>query len=82
MTRVGAAVAAFFVAWFASYFIATRAIGDNRRVEFDANEKSGSLTEANVHWSIVHIRDDIGAIHNLIVMTNGLLAALLAVLLF
>ena len=33
-------------------------------------------------WTIVHIRDDLGAIHNLIVLANGLLAGILGALRF
>ena len=82
MSKTSAAVIGWMLASLGSYIIATYTVHANRRVEMDANERSGTVSEANIHWSIMHVRDDVGAIHNLITMTNGLLAAILGTLLF
>jgi hypothetical protein len=44
-------------------------------------EKAEPLSTSEKDWTIVHIRDDLGAIHNLIILANGLLAGILGVLL-
>ncbi len=72
MHKIGAAVIGFFAAWFASYIVASHTVKANRRAESNINEKS----------AILLIRDDIGGMHNLIVITNGLLAAILAAMIF
>lgn len=50
----------------------------NRSVEWPEKEKSDPISEPVLQWTIVHIRDDIGCIHNLLIMTNALLAGVLA----
>jgi hypothetical protein len=40
------------------------------------------VSRANIDWSIMHIRNDVGGIHNLIIITNALLAGILGALLF
>jgi purine-cytosine permease-like protein len=81
MSKISAAIVAFSIVWIISYIVARRTIYGNRHVEWDANENL-EVSQQNVQWSIIHIRDDIGAIHNLIVIANGLLAGILAALLF
>jgi hypothetical protein len=70
---VGALVSATF---------AKRTVGANRSAEWSQNEKSDELSVSQLHWTVVHIRDDIGGIHNLLILTNALLAGLLAALIF
>jgi hypothetical protein len=77
-----AALVAFFIAGVVSYKVSQHTLQQNRKTEWEANEKAGELTQADLHWTIAHIRDDIGSIHNLIFLTNGLLAAILAALIF
>jgi hypothetical protein len=82
MIKIMAAFAAFLAVLFVSYRIALGTLASNRNAEMAQNERAGSLSEAQMHWTIVHIRDDIGAMHNLLVLTNALLAALLAAQIF
>jgi hypothetical protein len=79
---VGAIVAATaaIVAAYASAKISLSTLASNRAVEFPENEKSEPLSTSQKDWTLVHIRDDLGSIQNLIVLANGLLAAILAVL--
>jgi len=72
MSKIVVASIGFSVACLWSYFMATHTVRANRRAEGTMDERS----------SILYIRDDIGAIHNLTVITNGLLAAILATILF
>jgi len=74
--KLAAVAAAFCVAAYASVRVALNTIGNNRAVEFDENERQSNLSDAQIRWTVIHIRDDIGAIHNLLVVANGLLAAL------
>lgn len=80
---IDAVVAAIAVlaAAYASAKISVNTLASNRAVEFPENEKSEPLSSTVKDWTIVHIRDDLGSIHNLIVLTNGLLAGILALLL-
>jgi hypothetical protein len=75
------AAIAGLAAAYASAKISVKTLASNRRVEFPGNEKFEPLSPSAKDWTIVHIRDDLGSIHNLIVLTNGLLAAILALLL-
>jgi hypothetical protein len=83
MSKISTAVMAFGIAFLGSVLLARRTIGANRRVEMTTdNERLDPVSEANLHWSIVHIRDDIGPMHNLLIIANGLLAAILAAIIF
>jgi hypothetical protein len=63
--------------------MAVYTVNANRRVEVEANQKSEDVwSDADMKWTVVHIRDDVGAVHNLIVIANALLAAILGSLLF
>jgi hypothetical protein len=75
------ALIAFSIAMWASSKLANSTIGSNRGVEWKENEKAGELSNQQIHWTVVHIRDDIGGIHNLLTVANGLLAAILVALL-
>jgi hypothetical protein len=82
MSKFSVAFMAFGLTIFGSVILARRTIGANRRIEMTDNEKFGPVSEANFRWSIVHMRDDIGTMHNLLVIANGLLAAILAAIVF
>jgi hypothetical protein len=82
MIRVLAAITAFALASFLSLRLVKAMSSGNRDIEWTANEQSGALSETSIHWTIVHIRDDIGSIVGLIIVTNGLLAAILGAHLF
>jgi hypothetical protein len=82
MSKTNAAIIGGVLAWIASTVMAIYTAHRNRQLEMDANEKSGTVSRANIDWSIIHIRDDVGGIHNLITITNALLAAILGALLF
>jgi hypothetical protein len=82
MTKLAAAAAAFTIMCFISSFLITRTMQSNREIEWDANKKSELLTPSELHWTVVHIRDDIGSATGLLAITNALLAAILAAVLF
>lgn len=77
-----AAAVAFAVAYFVASKIAQKTADHNRDFEFKKNEESPPLSQSERDWTFVHIRDDIGGIHNLLVLANGLLAGILAALVF
>jgi hypothetical protein len=54
----------------------------NRLTEGKALESSPHLSEQATRWDIKHIRDDIGMIFTALTITNGLLAAILAAMIF
>ncbi len=54
--------------------------GTARGKEFPANLRADPLSTQELHWTVVHIRDDIGFIVAALCMTNGLLAAIFMVL--
>jgi hypothetical protein len=81
MEKIFVAAIAFGVAAYASLKIAQGTSNSNRATEFPAMEKAEPLSTSEKDWTIVHIRDDLGAIHNLIILANGLLAGILGVLL-
>ena len=58
--------------------LAEKILAHNRSREWPENEKSEPLTQQSLHWTIAHIRDDIGGIYVILIATNGLLAGLLA----
>jgi len=66
----------------ASLKISISTISSNRSVEFPQNDDSEPLSQSAKDWTVVHIRDDLGSIHNLMVLTNALLAAILGAILF
>jgi hypothetical protein len=71
---------AMVVAAFYSSKISLWNVGSNRKVEFPENKLSEPLTEPELHWTLVHIRDDLGSIHTILVLTNALVAGILATL--
>ena len=73
---------AFMVAIYAASKIVQKTVDNNRSAEFKRNEESPPLSESERDWTLVHIRDDIGSIHNLLVLAIGLLAGILAALVF
>jgi hypothetical protein len=81
MNKWIAAAIAFSAAGSLSALLTTYLTSDNRSKEWNANLESGELTPSQLHWTLVHIRDDIGPIVGLLVLTNSLLAAILAVML-
>jgi hypothetical protein len=52
----------------------------NREFESDANLKNEAPSRRKMNWHIVHIRDDIGSAVGSLGVTNGLLGAILVVL--
>jgi hypothetical protein len=79
LLAIAACVAALAAAY-ASAKLSLKTLASNRGVEFPENEKSEALSTSQKDWTLVHIRDDLGSIHNLIVLANGLLAGILIVL--
>jgi hypothetical protein len=50
------------------------------RQSWSGFEKTGRLKPEIIHWLIAHIRDDIGSLLQVLILTNGLLAAIVAAL--
>jgi hypothetical protein len=69
---------AVFAGMAVSAKFAEKALASNRSTEWPENEKSEPFTQQSLHWTIAHIRDDIGGIYTMLTVTNGLLAGLLA----
>jgi len=82
LLKMVAIIVACFVGAIGSAKLAGSTSLHNRATEWPQNEKSEELSDSVRQWTIVHIRDDVGGIHNLLVVTNALLAGLLAALLF
>lgn len=82
MLKLIVVVVAVFAGGFISEKIGRWVLANNRKVEWPENENSGTLSEAQLHWTIAHIRDDIGSVYGLLMVTNALLAGVLAALLF
>jgi hypothetical protein len=72
-------VAMFWAAMTVSVRLSIRIQSRNRAAEFPENARSEELAPQELHWTLVHIRDDVGGIYAILSVTNGLLAALLAV---
>jgi hypothetical protein len=68
---------AVFAGAFVSEKIGVRTLANNRKVEWPENKKSETLSQAELHWTIVHVRDDIGSVYSVLVVTNALLAGVL-----
>jgi hypothetical protein len=67
------AIAMFFGAWLSAKF-SLKTIGRKLECRMAGNEKSAPLLEPELHWTAVHIRVDVGGIHNFLVIANTLLA--------
>jgi hypothetical protein len=78
----GAATMGFFVAFLVSTIIMGRVSGKVRKDEIIANQLSVGPNDQAVRWHIAHLREDIAAVVTGIAITNGLLGAILGVLLF
>jgi hypothetical protein len=74
------ALIAGIVAFKASGYMINRVQRGNRKIEWETNENSDRLSQSQKDWQIVHVRDDVGSIAGLLVITNVLLAAILGCL--
>ena len=74
------ALIAGIVAFKASGYMINRVQRGNRKIEWETNENSNRLSQSQKDWQIVHVRDDVGSIAGLLVITNVLLAAILGCL--
>jgi hypothetical protein len=72
--------AAAVIAAVVSNKIGVRIMADNRTVEWPDNETQDALSQSALHWTIAHVRDDVGSIYGLLCVTNALLAGVLAAL--
>jgi len=77
MVSVAAIGVAFWLAMWLSLRWARANLVANRETWRDF-EKSERLPTPVLHWLTAHVRDDIGGIYAMLVITNGLLAAILA----
>jgi hypothetical protein len=75
---IGLVVVAAFAGMAVSLKIAEKALAHNRSTEWPENEKSEPLSQQALHWTVAHIRDDLGGIYAMLMVTNGLLAGVLA----
>lgn len=77
-------IAGAIVAFVVAVFVSSKAMNQGfktRASEWNRNEESGPTSRAQQHWTMIHIRDDLGGIAVTLAITNGLLAAILAALL-
>lgn len=72
---------AFSLGWFVSGNYIGSIMRKNRAIEQEPNKREEAPTEREMKWHLVHIRDDTGSLCGLLCITNGLLAALVALLL-
>jgi hypothetical protein len=80
LLRLAVVCIAMLIGLWVSLWLANKTIGSNRAGEWPENEKSEPLSNQALHWTIVHIRDDIGCIQSLLWIANTLLAGILGAL--
>lgn len=72
------------IAYLAGWFISNRTIAKimvkNRLIEQNPNQQEDAPTDRELKWQVVHIRDDIGSLCGLLCVTNGILSAILALI--
>jgi hypothetical protein len=78
--RLCVVAAAMLIGFWVSLRLANKTIGSNRAGEWPENEKSEPLSNQVLHWTVVHIRDDVGSIQNSLWIANTLLAGILGAL--
>jgi hypothetical protein len=81
-SKIVAAVIGFSVASTLSSVMMMTITSWNRKGEWDKNDETGAPDQNHLYWTVIHIRDDIGGICGLLWLTNRLLAAVVAALLF
>jgi hypothetical protein len=81
-SKIYAAIISFFMAIALSSVHMIYVTSRNRLTEWDINDKMEAPNQNHLYWTVIHIRDDIGGICSLLLLTNGLLAAIAAALLF
>jgi hypothetical protein len=81
-SKISAAITGFVIANALSSVQMMIITSRNRQTEWDNNDKMGAPDQNHLYWTVIHIRDDIGGICSLLWLTNGLLAAIVAALLF
>jgi hypothetical protein len=72
---LGAVLAAALV----SVKVSSGTVAHNRTTGWP-DPKTEPLSQSEFHWTVVQIRDDIGSIHNLLVLANSIGAGILAAL--
>ena len=84
MISVGSHTSLAIVAYLFGLWASIMAIGwvqtRNRSIEWKANEKADIPGRQQLAWGTIHIRDDVGSLTALVATTNGLLLAILVVL--
>jgi hypothetical protein len=80
MLKLAVIASTILVAAYAATRLAHQTLTGNRKTEWPEMEKSEPLSPSELHWTIAHIRDDVGGIHALLVFTNALMAGTLAAL--
>jgi len=82
MSKLQTAVFAFGVGCFLSAVICNYILSKNRKTESEPNKTIPAPSENEMKWHVVHIRDDLGLICTMLVVANGLLTAIAALLIF
>ena len=72
---------AYFMGWLISSRTIAKIMIRNRSIEQNPNRQEDPPSDREVKWQVVHIRDDIGSLCGLLCVTNGLLAAIVTLLL-
>jgi len=80
MTRLTAVLVTFCLVGLATSKLATRAANEARRSQVEDGDRP--LLEGRTYWTLVRLRADVAGINLMLILTNGLLAALLAALIF
>ena len=75
-------ILAFFVGFGVTAGLGIYVSAHNRQKEHGPNVNTPPPTRGELAWHLVHVRDDVAMLFAAVAVTNGLLAAMLAVLLF
>ena len=81
MSNLFLAGIAFWGGWIISGVVVRHVMKSNRITEDNPNQKTPPPSENEMKWHLVHMRDDIGSIAGVLCLTNGLLAAIVILLL-
>jgi len=79
MTRLTAVIVTFCLVGLATSKLATRAANEARRSQVEDGDRP---LEGRAYWTLVRLRADVAGINLMLILTNGLIAALLAALIF
>jgi len=81
MSNLFLAGIAFWGGWIISGVLIHHVMKRNRITELNPNQTTQPPSENEMKWHLVHMRDDIGSIAGVLCLTNGLLSAIVVLLL-